>query len=111
MKLHIEVLESKFENSNQIKKENKYLHEKLKKLEDTKKENEITILRAENRNLKEIISKKESEFELYEKDFKEKIHDLNKILLNYEEKIKYQNSKNMGVESDNDKSVYRLNKR
>jgi hypothetical protein len=46
MKLHIENLESKFEYYNQIKNENIYLVEKIKKLEDTKKENEILILKT-----------------------------------------------------------------
>jgi len=105
MKLHIENLESKFEYYNQIKKENKYLNEKIKKLEDTKKENEIIILRAENKNLKEIINKKELDFDQIEKDFNEKIIEMNKKILNYEEMLKFQSSKNIGVESDNDKSV------
>jgi len=105
MKLHIENLESKFEYYNQIKKENKYLNEKIKKLEDTKKENEIIILRAENKNLKEIINKKELDFDQIEKDFNEKIIEMNKKILNYEEMLKFHSSKNIGVESDNDKSV------
>jgi len=105
MKLHIENLESKFEYYNQIKKENKYLNEKIKKLEDSKKENEITILKAEYKNLKEIINKKEVEFDQIEKELRDKIHELNKKMMNYEEMLKYQNSKNLGVESDNDKSV------
>lgn len=106
MKLHIENLESKFEYYNQIKKENRYLIEKIKKLEDTKKENEITILKAENKNLKDIISKKEFEFNQIENDFNMKLNDLQKKVLNYEELLKYhQTSKNIGLDSDNDKSV------
>lgn len=106
MKLHIENLESKFEYYNQIKKENRYLVEKIKKLEDTKKENEIIILKAENKNLKDIINKKEAEFNQIEKDFNDKINELNKKILNYEELFKFhQTSKKIGIESDNDKSV------
>lgn len=106
MRLHIENLESKFEYYNQIKKQNRYLTEKIKKLEDTKKENEIIILKAENKNLKDIINKKELEFNQMEKDFNLKINELNKKILNYEELLKYhQSSKNIGIDSDNDKSV------
>jgi len=106
MKLHIENLESKFEYYNQIKKENRYLVEKIKKFEDSKKENEIIILKAENKNLKDIINKKEIEFSKIEKDFNDKINELNKKISNYEEILKYhQAMKNMGLESDNDKSV------
>jgi len=106
MKLHIENLESKFEYYNQIKKENRYLIEKIKKLEDTKKENEILILKAENKNLKDIINKKEIEFSKIEKDFNEKINELNNKNLNYEELLKFhQTSNNIGMESENEKSV------
>lgn len=113
MKLHIENLESKFEYYNQIKKENRYLFEKIKKLEDTKKENEIIILKAENKNLKDIINKKEIEFSQIEKDFNDKINDLNRKLSNYEELVKHhQTSKKIRIESDNDKSVkYLINYR
>jgi len=104
MKLHIENLESKFDYYNQLKKENKYLHEKLKKMEDTKKENEIIILRAENKNIKDIINKKEQEFEMKEKKHNEEVKDFNKKILGYEEALKFHNSKVL-VESDNDKSV------
>ena len=104
MKLHIENIESKFEYYNQIKKENKYLNEKIKKLNDSKKENEIIILKTENKNLKDIIGKKEIEIQQNEKDFNQKISEMNKKLLNYEDIMKYQSSKVL-VESDNDKSV------
>ena len=104
MKLHIENLESKFEYYNQIKKENKILIEKLKKLEDSKKENEITILKAENKNLKEILNKLEKDFKHFEKDYTEKIFELNKKISNYEDAHKYHNSK-MLIESENERSV------
>lgn len=104
MKLHIENLESKFDYYNQLKKENKYLHEKIKKMEDTKKENEIIILKAENKNLKDILSKKEQEFDITVKKHSEEIAELNKKILNCEEALKFHNSKIL-LESDNDKSV------
>jgi len=104
MKLHIENIESKFEYYNKIKKENKYLNEKIKKMNDSKKENEIIILKTENKNLKEIIKEKESNILQNEKVFSEKISDLNKKLQNYEDMMKYHSSKVL-VESDNDKSV------
>jgi len=104
MKLHIENLDSKMENYSQMKKENKYLNEKLKKLKDNKKENEIIILKTENKNLKGIIDKKEKEIEQLEREFNEKISELNKNISTYEEKFKYQNSRVL-VESENDKSV------
>lgn len=104
MKLHIENLETKFENYNQIKKDNKNLIEKFKKLDDSKKENEITILKAENKNLKDILKRKEKDFEKIDKDFNDKIIELNKKIVSYEEILKYQNSKIL-VESENDKSV------
>ena len=104
MKLHIENTESKFEYYNKIKKENKYLNEKIKKLNDSKKENEIIILKTENKNLKEIIKEKEEDILRNEKDFADKFFDLNKKMLNYEEVMKYQSTKNL-VDSENDKSV------
>lgn len=107
MKLHIENLESKFDYFNQLKKENKYLNEKLKKMEDTKKENEIIILKAENKNLKDIITKKEQEFEKKERKYNEEISELNKKILNCEEALKFHNSKIL-VDSENDKSVNQL---
>jgi len=100
-------MESKFEYCNQLKKENKYLHEKLKKMEDTKKENEIIILKAENKNLKDIIAKKEQEFEKKEKNYNVEINDLTKKLFNCEEAMKFHNSKIL-VDSENDKSVIGL---
>lgn len=106
MKLHIENLESKFEYYNQIKKENKYLIEKIKKLDDSKKENEIIILKAENKNLKDIIHKKEIDMNQIEKDYNDKINELNQKILNYEEILKYHHtSKNIGLDSEIDKSV------
>ena len=107
MKLHIENIESKFEYYNQIKKENKYLNEKIKKMADSKKENEITILKTENKTLKDIIEKKELEIIKLDKEFKEKMSEFNKKILNYEEIMKYQNTKGL-VESENDRSVYHL---
>lgn len=103
MKLHIENIESKFEYFNKMKKENKYLNEKIKKLNDSKKENEIIILKTENKNLKDIINQKENEMLRNEKEFMDKISDLNKKLLNYEDIMKYQSSKVL-VESDNDRN-------
>ena len=110
MKLHIENMETKIESYSSMKKENKYLNEKVKKLKDTKKENEIIILKAENKNLKGIIEQKEMEYDQMEKEFSEKISELNKNLQNYEEKFKYQNqNQSQKNESENDKSVI-LNK-
>ena len=87
MKLHIENMETKIDSYNSMKKENKYLNEKVKKLKDTKKENEIIILKAENKNLKGIIEQKEIDITQMEKEFGEKISELNKNLQNYEEKF------------------------
>lgn len=108
MKLHIESMDSKMEAYSQMKKENKYLNEKVKKLKDSKKENEIIILKTENKNLKDIIEQKENKIQILEKEYTEKISDLNKNLLNYEEKFKYQNSRIL-IESENDRSVKNLN--
>ncbi len=105
MKLHIESLESKFEYYNQIKKENKYLHEKIKKMEDTKKDNEIMILRAENKNMKDILARKETELANKEKDYLEQITDLNKKIIGFEEALKFHNSRVL-IDSENDKSVF-----
>lgn len=107
MKLHIENIESKLEIYSKLKKENKYLNEKIKKMNDSKKENEIIILKTENKNLKDIIKQKETEAEQMEKDFKEKYAEINKKILNYEEIMKYQSSKIL-VESENDRSVFIL---
>ncbi len=106
MKLHIDNLDSKMENYGLMKKENKYLVEKVKKLKDNKKENEIIILKTENKNLKRIIDEKEKEIELKEKEFNQKISELNKSIFYYEEKFKYQNTRIL-MESENDKSVNR----
>ena len=102
-------METKIDSYNSMKKENKYLNEKVKKLKDTKKENEIIILKAENKNLKGIIEQKEIDITQMEKEFGEKISELNKNLQNYEEKFKYQNQSQQKNESENDKSVI-LNK-
>jgi hypothetical protein len=104
MKLHIENIESKFEYYNKIKKENKYLNEKIKKLKDSKKENEIIILKTENKNLKDIINEKELDIIKNENDFSKKISELNKKLLYYEDILKYQSSK-ISMEPVQDKSV------
>jgi len=104
MKLHIESLEGKFEYYNQIKKENKYLHEKIKKMEDTKKDNEIIILRTENKNMKDILSNKEMEFGLKEKEYLAQISELTNKLVYFEDTLKIQNSRIL-MESENDKSV------
>lgn len=97
-------MENKFEGLNKIKKENAYLIEKIKKMEDSKKDNEIFILKCENKNIKELLGKKEKEFAIKEKDFIEKINNLNKRLLHNEENGKYQSSRIM-IDSEADKSV------
>lgn len=104
MKLHIENLEQKFEIINKLKKDNIYLSEKIKKMEDSKKENEIYILKKENKNIKELIGKKEKEFSYREKDLIEKINTLNKKILQYEESGKYMTTRYM-IDSEIDKSV------
>lgn len=104
MKLHIESLESRFEYLNQFRKENKILNEKLKKLEDSKKENEIIILKAENKNLKDIIAQKEIELDKIVQEYSAQIKELNKKIINQEESSKLLNSK-MLIESDHEKSV------
>ena len=93
-------MEHKFEGVNKIKKENAYLIDKIKKMEDSKKDNEIFILKCENKNIKELLGKKEKEFGIMEKDFLEKISNLNKRLLHNEEK-----SSRIMIDSDADKSV------
>ena len=108
MKLHIENLESKSEYYSKIKKENKNLNEKIKKLSDTKKENEIIILKTENKNLKETIKQKDDEIYSKEQEFNNKISEMKRKIINYEENMKYQNSKIM-IESENDnKQVFPL---
>ena len=108
MRLHLENMENKFEGVNRLKKENIYLIEKIKKMEDTKKDNEIFILKCENKNIKELLGKIEKEFENKEKDFNEKINNLNKRLLHHEETGKHQNSRIM-IDSEVDKSVNIIN--
>jgi hypothetical protein len=109
MKLHMENLEQKCEYNNKLKNENRILNEKLKKMEDSKKDNEIFILKSENKNMKELLAKKEKNYEIKEKEFMDKIIDLNKKLNYYEENYsKYQNSKIL-IDSENDRSVSKFN--
>ena len=109
MRLYINNMENKLEGVNKLKEKNFYLIEKIKKMEDSKKDNEIIILKCENKNIKQLIKSKEKEFEIKEKDFIEKINNLNKRLINYEETTKYQSSR-ITLESciDRDKSVIRI---
>jgi hypothetical protein len=109
-------MENKLEGVNKLKEKNFYLIEKIKKMEDSKKDNEIIILKCENKNIKQLIKSKEKEFEIKEKEFEikekdfiEKINNLNKRLINYEETTKYQSSR-ITLESciDRDKSVIRI---
>ncbi len=105
MKLHMETLEQKCENYNKLKNENRILSEKIKKMEDTKKDNEIFILKSENKNIKELFSKKEKNFEIKEKEFIDKIIELNKKLNYFEENYsKFHNSRIL-IDSENDRSV------
>jgi len=108
MRLHLENMEHRFEGVNKLKKENIYLSEKIKKMEDSKKDNEIFILKCENKNIKELLGKKEKEFSNKEKDLVEKIYNLNKRLAQYEETGKYQSSRIM-IDSEMDKSVKNIN--
>jgi hypothetical protein len=77
-------------------------------MQDWKKDNEILILKSENKNIKELLAKKEKNFEIKEKDLIEKINDINKRLSYYEDNNnKYQNSRIL-IDSEIDRSNVKI---
>jgi predicted RNase H-like nuclease (RuvC/YqgF family) len=104
MKMHIEFIESAYENYERLKKDNQILEEKIVELSDkvTASELELENVRNESKNLKEVIKMNEVYFRQKEISLKNKISELQKRTHYLDDRLNYSQDKNRTIMSGKD---------